>query len=246
MIKPIIAITVEIEHDAKDERTHGRLQCNRNYTQEIARAGGVPLLIPPDADMEAVAEVIDGWLIPGGDDLDASHFGEENNPNVSLGDPDRFLSETRLFAAVSKELPILGICYGCQCINVLRGGTLIQHLPDQLGHNNHAAGDFQEHNLKEGSQLAALMGAEKVSGRSYHHQATGQLADSLEVVARAEDGTVEGLEAKDRPFMVGVQWHPERTPEDEATINLFRGFIQAARLYRQSRETHAPQRIAGS
>jgi putative glutamine amidotransferase len=235
-LKPIIGITVDCKQDPDDIRTRGRLQLNWNYAQAVADAGGVPVLIPPMADMEALAHVIHGWLIPGGDDIDAGRFGEENHPKVSLADPARFEGEKRLWDNISTDLPILGICYGCQFLNVARGGTLIQHLPDVVGHEDHTGGTLQEYQVQPGSKLESVVGTDTVSGKSYHHQAVKAPGENLRVVSKNEDGTVEAIEATDRPWVIGVQWHPERTLQDSATRRIFENFVVAASRFAERKQ----------
>lgn len=230
-MKPIIGITVDCKRDPEDARTRGNLTLNWNYAEAVAEAGGVPVLIPPMADMASLAGVIHGWLIPGGADIDAAHWGEATHPAAKLQDPARFDGERRLFDATDPAMPVLGICYGCQFLNVARGGSIAQHLPDLLGHDEHSGGTMQEYPIENGSKLAQIVGTAKMTGKSYHHQAIGRTAEGLRVVSRHSDGTVEAFEAEDRPWMIGVQWHPERTPEDEPTRRLFQGFIAAAREY---------------
>ncbi len=229
-MKPLIGITVDSKQDREDQRTGGRLSLNWNYAQAVTDAGGVPVLIPPMADMRQLAEIIDGWLIPGGDDIDAKRFGEKNHPKVDLQDPARYEGEAALLSHLDADVPVLGICYGCQFLNVARGGNLIQHLPDVVVYESHTGGTLQEYELTD-SRLKELTGVAKMAGKSYHHQAVKDLGENLRIVARAEDGTIEAIEATDRPWMIGVQWHPERTLEDEPTRKLFRAFIQAATEY---------------
>lgn len=233
-MKPIIAITVVSEHEPEDARSRGKLTLNWNYAEAVANAGGVPILIPPTADMDEVAKIVHGWLIPGGADIDAKHFGQENHPAVELGHPSRFEAEHRLYRAANPDMPIFGICYGCQFLNVVRGGTLIQHVPDVVGHEAHSGGTLQSYRIDPSSDLAAKSGATEIVGKSYHHQAVDRVADGLRVVAHAEDGTIEAVEASDRPWMIGVQWHPERTPDDAPTQRLFESFVAAARAYAES------------
>lgn len=236
MSKPIIGISVDCVYDPADSRTRGKLTLNWNYAEAITTAGGVPILIPPTADMESVAPLIDGWLVPGGDDIDASEFGEENHPKVGLQDPRRFAAEARLFKAVNPELPYLGICYGCQFLNVQRGGTLIQHLPDLVHHEDHAGGTLQHYKIETDSKLAKSAGGVEMEGKSYHHQAVGRLGSELRIVAKSEDGTVEAIEDDSKPFLIGVQWHPERTLEDAATQRLFESFVNSAAEYKAKRQ----------
>jgi len=170
-------------------------------------------------------------LIPGGDDIDAGRFGEENHPKVSLQDPARFDGEQRLWNQISTDLPILGICYGCQFLNVARGGTLIQHLPDVVGHEQHTGGTLQEYQVEPGSHLECVIGTQTITGKSYHHQAVKDTGRNLKVVSKNEDGTIEAIEATDRPWFIGVQWHPERTLQDGPTLLIFKNFVDAARNY---------------
>lgn len=236
MDKPIIGITVESKHSPDDDRSQGSMALNWNYAQAIANAGGVPLVIPPQADMSAVAPLLDGWLIPGGLDIDAARFGEVNHASVELQDPARYESEAALYSAVRSDMPILGICYGCQFLNVVRGGSLIQHLPDVLqGGEYHSGGTLATVQLDPDSKLSDIVGTREMSGKSYHHQAVGKLGRGLAVTAKHEDGTVEAIEATDRPWVIGVQWHPERTPNDDATKRLFKGFVEAAAEFRNKR-----------
>ena len=234
-MKPIIGITVECRHEPEDGRSRGKLELNWNYAERVAVAGGVPLLVPPQADRDAIAALIDGWLIPGGFDIDSRHFGQEMHPRAELQDPARFDSEMALYRALPPEAPVLGICYGCQFLNVARGGDLVQHLPDLVGHERHAGGNPGDYPLEPGSKLAAAAGAERMLGLSYHHQACSRPGEGLRVVARDADGVIEALEAVDRPWLIGVQWHPERTPDDPATQRLFAAFIEAAASYRAHR-----------
>ncbi len=237
-MKPVIGITVNTVQDPSDQRTKGKLTLNWNYAQAIADAGGNPVLIPPMADMRALASMLDGWLIPGGDDIDAARFGEENHPKVELQDPARYEGESALLQYLDAGVPVLGICYGCQFLNVARGGNLIQHLPDVVNHESHTGGTLQHYDIAD-SKLRQATGSHRVEGKSYHHQAVKEPGDNLCVTARAEDGTIEAIEATDRPWMIGVQWHPERTPDDVATRRLFDTFVAEARRHAERRRLAA-------
>lgn len=236
-MKPIIGITIVAEPDPADLRTGGVLKLNYNYAQAIADAGGIPLLIPPQADVEAIANIIDGWLIPGGLDIDPAEYGQENHPANEIMPPARYNLEKSLYAAIPDDLPVLGICYGCQFLNVMEGGDLIQHLPDEVeGSETHKPGSVQDYKVEGATKLGEIVGPE-ASGASYHHQAVGQVAPSLRVTARAEDGVIEAIESVDRDFLVAVQWHPERTPDNPTSKKLFQAFVDSARNFKKSRQT---------
>lgn len=234
-MKPIIGITVESKFEPENTRNRGMLSLGYNYAEEVAKAGGVPILIPPTADVEAVAEIIDGWLIPGGADIDASYWGEPNHEKAEPNDGSRVESELALWKQVSPDLPVLGICYGCQMINVALGGTLEQHVPDRVEHESHSGGTLQQYVLDPSSRAAQVLGTATPQGKSYHHQAVGRVAEGLRAVGHHEDGTIEVVEGTGKRWLVGVQWHPERTPEGDDTQNLLRSFIAAAAEFKAQR-----------
>lgn len=234
-MKPLIGITVDPSFDAEDPRSRGKLCLNWNYAEQVSLAGGNPILISPLTDVSEIAPMLDGWLIPGGDDIDAKHFGQENHPRASLQDPKRWEVESALYDLIGDSVPIFGICYGSQFLNVKRGGTLIQHVPDVAGHEEHTGGTLQEYAIADGSRLASLSGFRTISGKSYHHQAVDAVGQGLKVSAHASDGIIEAVEDASKEFFVGVQWHPERTPEDAATRNLFSEFVAAAKRFREAR-----------
>lgn len=234
MNKPLIGITVDLY--PADEPIGPEYRLRKNYAQCIVDAGGVPIIIPANAPIEEIAPLLDGWLIPGGSDIDPVQFGAERHSECKLQDPSRFATEKALFEALPKTVPILGICYGSQFLNVVLGGDLVQHLPDGLGHDQHSGGTIQEYAISPNSKFAEIVGSTSLTGRSYHHQALGKVAPGLQVVARHEDGTIEAVEATtDERWLFATQWHPERMPETTGTKNLFESFIKAAAAFRASR-----------
>jgi putative glutamine amidotransferase len=194
-----------------------------NYIEQVQRAGGVAVLIPPDAslveDPGPVLDRIDGLMLVGGPDVGAARYGAPSHPAAEPAVPLRDAVEIALMRGASERgLPVLGICRGMQVINVARGGTIRQHLPEELGGDEHrrVAGSFagNEHpvRLAEGSRAEGAAG----TGRpvtSHHHQAVGDLGEGLRVTGWHEgDGVAEALEGNDDAWLVGVQWHPEADP----------------------------------
>lgn len=225
-MKPVIGITGDLIMRAPGNLDRPKISLNWEYAQQLADAGGTPLIVPPQADLEQTIPLLDGWLIPGGDDIDAAQWGEENHERVLLQHPERFRLESELYRLADPLMPILGICGGCQFLNVVRGGSLQQHVPDRVGSDRHSGGTIERNRVANATLLAEILGGEVAGCASYHHQAVDRIGEGLRVSALHDDGTVEAIEATDRPWLVGVQWHPERTP-GEATTRLFRAFVEA-------------------
>jgi len=236
MKKPLIAIVTTKGPDPGAEE-RDIFYVGKPYVDCIIAAGGVPILIPHGADMKDLIDLLDGWMIIGGRDIDPAHYGQELHPLGETEVMGRFESEKELYESAPESMPILGICYGCQFLNVVKGGDLIQHLPDVAGTGLHNGGTLQYYEVESGTKVAGALGADKVSGKSYHHQAIGKIGNGLKVVAKSEDGTVEAVEDVERRWVLGVQWHPERTPDDPASQSLFREFILQASQYQKEKES---------
>ncbi|MEU2030318.1 gamma-glutamyl-gamma-aminobutyrate hydrolase family protein [Nocardia amamiensis] len=209
------------------------------YVDMVVAAGGIPVLLPPagPARPELVRR-LDGLLLTGGADIDPARYGGSSAGVPGYTRPDRDESEFGLFAlARAADMPILAVCRGLQLANVALGGTLIPHLPDVIGHEEHSgvAGGFTATRVltAAGSRVAELAGPEvKVS--CHHHQAVDRLADGLTATAHAADGTIEAVEASDGSFLVGVQWHPEADATDR---RLVRALVEAADTHRRERDS---------
>lgn len=194
----------------------------RSYTTAVQRAGGLALILPPDEraaeDPDGMLGFVDGLLLAGGCDIDPSTYGAELHPETSGTCPPRDEFEVALGRrALELDLPILGVCRGMQMLNVVAGGTLDQHLPDTLGHDDHrrTPGTWADHEvrLEPGSLAARAAGQERSAVKSHHHQGPDRLGDGLVPTGWSlEEGAVEAIELPDRRFVLGVLWHPE---EDE-------------------------------
>jgi putative glutamine amidotransferase len=206
------------------------------YVESVERAGGRALVVPPSADaVDETLDVLDGVVFSGGIDIDPSAYGAERHPETDPAQAHRDAGELALLSrALERDMPTLAICRGFQLLNVARGGDLVQHLPETVGHEDHrqVPGTFSEHpvEVKEGSKLAAIVGGSPAV-TSHHHQSVGRVGDGLVATAWAADGTLEAVEDPTRRFAVGVQWHPEAGDDDA----LFRSLVEEARAYRASR-----------
>jgi putative glutamine amidotransferase len=186
-----------------------------NYAEEVAAAGGVPVLLPPLPGVAATVDRLDGLLLTGGGDIDPGRYGAQQHPRTGRVSAPRDAAELELLdAAMAAGLPVLGVCRGMQLVNVARGGTLCQHLPDDAGHAP-VPGTFGSHAVRvaPGTQLAGILGADGdgVDVPTAHHQAVDRLGEGLVATAWAEDGVIEAVEpsAAGDPFLLAVQWHPE-------------------------------------
>jgi gamma-glutamyl-gamma-aminobutyrate hydrolase PuuD len=205
---------------------------DRRYVQAVERAGGTPVLMPLFRSAGAAREFLDlvgGVVLPGGTDIDPRRWGERKHPKAVLLHPERERSDFLAIAeALRRDLPLLGICCGCQEINVALGGSILQHLPDRPGVRRHSGGLRHPVEIAARSRLRAILGAPRVTVNSYHHQACGTLGRGLEAAALSPDGVIEAVESPRHRFVVGMQWHPERMPSDRRQRAIFRALAAEA------------------
>jgi putative glutamine amidotransferase len=243
-MKPLIGITTSELRPGElatlrrhGEPPHPEMALGITYVRAIESAGGVPVVMPPLAplDVPALVARLDGLLLSGGPDLAPAAYDE--HPHAELG-----ATEPRLDAfeyavvreALRRDLPILGVCRGAQALNVARGGTLHQHLPDVVGeevvHRQTLDGRYPTHavDVLPGTLLARLLGGGRHEVNSFHHQAVGRLGEGLRVSARAPDGTIEAIEAPGAAFALAVQWHAETLVERRSHGALFDELVAVA------------------
>jgi putative glutamine amidotransferase len=236
--RPVIGISAYAEQARWRHWNLPAVLLPSRYCDAVVRAGGVPVLLPPVDGIEHSFGRLDGLIISGGPDVDPGRYGEQPGPHTMVLRPDRDASEFALVsAALQQRTPVLGVCRGMQVLNVALGGTLLQHLPDVVGHEEHGplAGAMGAHDVAAapGSRLAGLMnwaaagGQLRASVPTHHHQGIDKLAAGLTAVAWAADGVIEAVEfdASEHPFALGVQWHPEAGDDP----GLFRALVAAAR-----------------
>jgi putative glutamine amidotransferase len=228
---PLIGITADFEMSASD--TVGRVTTQMSYVNAVLESGGTPVVLPPVRSADAVndyLERLDGLVLVGGQDVWPSFYGEKPHPSVDTLSEKRFKFESKLiWAWLDKtDKPILGICLGCQFTNVVCGGTLIQDIPSEvIGALPHRGAEHSV-TIHKKSRLYKILGLEKVTVNSYHHQAVDRAGDKLVVVARADDGIIEALELSGERFAVFVQWHPERLAEEHRR-KIFGSLMNACR-----------------
>jgi putative glutamine amidotransferase len=233
MKRPVIGITVD--------RVNARPDLYESpfyYAAAVERAGGVPVLLAFRTDVSLVPQIVDlldGLLLSGGDDPDPSIWGEEWHPRAVPTDPARTKFELALLGEVEKRrLPALGICFGSQLMNIYRGGTLHQFLPDleRTGAVEHRRVEekWGAHpvELRPGSIVAEMLGRTGVLTNSAHKQAVRELGRGLRIIGTAPDGVVEGVEDPSLPLFLGVQWHPERLVDEVEHMALFRLLVEKA------------------
>jgi putative glutamine amidotransferase len=247
---PLIAVTTsEVRESANVTLTrHGEppqheMALGLKYLQAVEAAGGIPVVVPP-LHAPAVEPLLDrcsALLLSGGPDVAPHAYGRK--PHAELGPTEPVLDDFEIAltrAADARGMPILAVCRGLQLLNVARGGTLHQHLPDVVGddiaHRQAEPGSRVTHWVKvaPGSQVSSVLGSRRTKVNSFHHQAVEELGEDLVPVAWAPDGTVEALEAADRDFVVAVQWHAECLVARPAQSALFRALVDAARDYERA------------
>ncbi|MEP6636479.1 MAG: gamma-glutamyl-gamma-aminobutyrate hydrolase family protein [Acidobacteriota bacterium] len=250
--RPRIGITMRLELETD------RFYLSRYYSEAIEAAGGAPVhisLIPDGAYISSIMDSLDGILLPGSDsDVDPLRYGHE--PHRALGVVHAIKDETDLLVLAeieARRVPLLGICFGMQVLNVSRGGTLIQdiemQLPDAIKHQQGSPRDRPSHRVRllEGSLLASLAQADTAIVNSHHHQAVEEIGSNLISTAWTADGIVEALEdpRSDR-FAVAVQWHPELGwLRDILSQLLFQRFVREAAQYaREKGRVMSSERVA--
>jgi putative glutamine amidotransferase len=232
---PIIGLSTggRIENDFTGDYYQSFFYIPSLYIESVRRAGGIPVLLPPNAadEVEALLPCLDGLIITGGADIDPKHYqGNDQHPNLTKIDHERDSSELALIRAWAKtDKPMLCVCRGMQVLNVAFGGTMHEHIPDVRESDIHRSADglwaIHEISVDENSRLAKAMGTNKVETYSGHHQAVKAIGQGLCVVAQAPDGIIEALEHEQHPWLLGVQWHPEKSsatdPTQQAIFNTF-------------------------
>ena len=228
----VIGMTTELL-DAPWYEGRRRYQLFTDYADCLRAEGAVVFLIPgdtPPTDLPPLLARMDGLLLCGGDDFDLSLLGgPEPLPECKPIPPEQQnLNLALVRAAMNEDLPLLGICLGMQAMSLAHHSELIQHIEDGDAHIK-----GQEHPVSAvpSTKIADLLGTDAIDVRSFHHQAIGKAGDGLVASAWSADGILEAIERPDLAFALGVQWHPERWPDSDASRALFSGFVQAARDY---------------
>ncbi len=236
-----------------------RFYLARYYSEAVEAAGGLPVHIPliprPDFIRGVMAD-LDGLLLPGSDsDMDPQRYGREPDPQLGSVHPEKDATDLLALAEVeNRAMPLFAICFGLQCLNVSRGGTLIQDIasqhPNAIKHEQGVPRDRHSHRVRllEDSVVGQLAASETAPVNSHHHQAIEKLGRELVATGWAPDGIVEAVEdPRGGRFVVGVQWHPELGWErDELSLALFARFVAEARLYAESRDWERETSRAGN
>lgn len=237
-MQPLIGITCS----PHEEGARNWLYQNRDYFTAVAKAGGLPVMLPlvdSEAAADALLDRVDGLLMSGGGDMDPRYYGEQPHPKLGTIEPERDQTELLLARrALARSMPILAICRGEQVLAVALGGTLWQDIPSQvpgaLKHAQQAPRWYATHGIRvePGTRLAEILGATELSVNSFHHQAVRTLPPGFRLAAAAPDGIIEAFEAE-HGFALGIQWHPESfAPRGGEFDALFRAHAEAARAYR--------------
>jgi putative glutamine amidotransferase len=241
MSRPVIGICTALEQARWSVWDEEAVLLPRSYIGAIQRAGGLALMLPPDAraaqDPDQLLGLIDGLILAGGADIDPGSYAQEPHEKTTGTVPERDTFEIGVVrAAIERDMPVLGICRGMQLINVALGGTLLQHLPDRFGHHEHrrVVGSFDgaDHDveLRDGTLAMRVVGEARHATKSHHHQGVDGLGEGLEVSGvSALDGLPEAIELTGARFVLGVQWHPEADETSTVVGALVAAAEEAAR-----------------
>lgn len=232
MSQPVIGITTFISDKG--------LTLPTTYIDAINDSDGVPMVLAKTLDTEKIkvqVQNIDALLLTGGNDIEPALFNEEPHQQLGEIEPGRDEYESGLIEhALSKGIPVLGICRGAQILNIQQGGTMYQDIYDQIDgsvnqHTQKAARDYLAHtvNIKNGSLLHGIVGETKIKTNTFHHQANKDVPDHFIISATSPDGVIEAVESTAHDFVMGLQWHPEGTYfNDDASKKIFHALVEAA------------------
>jgi putative glutamine amidotransferase len=247
MGRPVIGMCTALEPARWSVWDQPAVLLSRSYVDAVQRAGGLAILLAPDPQLvqepAQALELIDGLLLAGGADIDPASYGQAAHAETQDSVPERDAFEIALTrAAIERDLPVLGICRGMQLINVALGGTLTQHLPEHLGHQEHrrviGSFDGSDHDVDvaDGTLAMRVIGSARHGTKSHHHQGIDRVGDGLRISATSPfDGVIEAVELPQRAFVLGVQWHPEA----DAMSPVLGGLVEAA-----SAQAHARKAVS--
>ena len=246
-----LRLASQVRRDRRGEPARVEMALGMSYLRAVERAGGLPVVLPP-LELDRISPLLDrlsGLLLSGGPDLDPAAYGRTAHPELGPTEPQLDAFEVQLAReADARGLPILGICRGAQALNIARGGTLHQHLPEitdgTVAHRQCQPGEEVTHTVRVGARsgLAEVLGRRRVAVNSFHHQSVDQLGGGLHAVAWADDGVIEGVEGRGESLLLGVQLHAETLVDDPAQLALFRHLVTAS----EERERARPTRLAQS
>jgi len=236
-VKPLIGICPNIRPAGRRGDAYFLLA---SYVDLVSRSGAMPAILPLVTTLEEAREAVgrfDGLVLTGGRDLEPKRYGQTARHPALLGSEARNASDLYYArAAQERGTPTLGICLGIQVMNVEFGGSLLQHIPEDLpGALEHEEenedSDAPEHpvSIEPDTRLARILGEGGGLVNSFHHQSIDRVAQGFRVAARSPDGVIEAIERIDHPFYIGIQWHPERMPDAPLTRRLMGAFLDAAR-----------------
>jgi putative glutamine amidotransferase len=239
-VRPVIGINCNY---GVKKGSQPRYYVDRAYCTAVELEGGLPILLPTaciEGDhAEAYLGMLSGLVISGGTDVDPSRYGQELHPTTQLVVPEKEEFDLRLVkGALEMDMPVMGICYGEQLLNICLGGSLFQDMPSDLDailEHNDPPGGYHKVLIEKDTILYRLLGVDAMDTNSIHHQSVDRLGDGLRACARTEDGVVEAVESERHRFVLGIQWHPERVVDLPLGRRLFSGFMKEARAYASRR-----------
>lgn len=236
-MRPRIGLTCGFTLNTKG--TEHSVTLTRPYVDAVRAAGGRPVLIPPVTTREELDEIfgeLEALVVTGGPDIKPSRYGQAAHPHTVLMDERRdFVDFECLRLADECDVPTLAICLGLQELNVHRGGTLYQHVPEQvvaappIPHRGNDGYSYHRVIVEPTSTVCRIVGGQSIEVNSSHHQAVLEPGRNLRPVAWSPDGLIEAIEDPSRPFVVGVQWHPEALATEPPHRALFTALVEAAR-----------------